>query len=107
MRAPAHGVPPRPHCKLGTVQALCRDACPQPLAQRATPLRLALHDLQEGTAFLTPNTESIMVVDKSAHGDLLRVNFNVSFPALPCEFASLDISDSLGTVRAASGKHTC
>ena len=41
-----------------------------------------------------------MVVDKSAHGDLLRVNFNISFPALPCEFASLDVSDALGTVRS-------
>ena len=40
-----------------------------------------------------------MVVDRSVHGDLLRVNFNISFPALPCEFASLDISDALGTVR--------
>ena len=54
---------------------------------------------QEGTAFLTPRTESQMVVDRSVHGDLLRVNFNISFPALPCEFASLDISDALGTVR--------
>lgn len=44
-----------------------------------------------------------MVVDKSAHGDLLRVNFNISFPALPCEFASLDVSDALGTVRCPSG----
>ena len=40
-----------------------------------------------------------MVVDRSVHGDLLRVNFNISFPALACEFASLDISDALGTVR--------
>ena len=58
--------------------------------------------MQEGTAFLTPSTESQMVVDRSVHGDLLRVNFNISFPALACEFASLDISDALGTVRIAS-----
>jgi len=39
------------------------------------------------------------VVDRSPQGDLLRLNFNVSFPSLPCEFASLDVSDALGTVR--------
>lgn len=51
----------------------------------------------ELNSFLTPETESQMVVDRSAHGELLRINFNVSFPSLPCEFASLDVSDALGT----------
>ena len=55
--------------------------------------------LQELNAFLTPDLESQMVVDRSAHGELLRINFNFSFPSLPCEFASLDVSDALGTVR--------
>lgn len=32
-------------------------------------------------------------------GELLRVNFNVSFPALSCEFLTLDVSDALGTKR--------
>lgn len=54
---------------------------------------------QELNAFLTPDLESQMVVDRSSHGELLRINFNLSFPSLPCEFASLDVSDSLGTVR--------
>lgn len=54
--------------------------------------------LQELNAFLTPDLESQMVVDRSAHGELLRINFNISLPSLPCEFASLDVSDALGTV---------
>ena len=40
-----------------------------------------------------------MIVDRSAQGELLRINFNISFPALSCEFATLDVSDALGTVR--------
>ncbi len=39
-----------------------------------------------------------MIVDRSAQGELLRINFNISFPALSCEFATLDVSDALGTV---------
>ena len=39
-----------------------------------------------------------MVVDRSAPDELLRINFNISFPALSCEFATLDVSDALGTV---------
>jgi len=35
----------------------------------------------------------------STQGELLRVNFNVSFPALSCEFLTLDVSDALGTKR--------
>ena len=54
---------------------------------------------QEFNAFLTPITKSEMVVDRSAHDEQLRVNFNISFPALPCEFATLDVSDALGLVR--------
>lgn len=53
-----------------------------------------------------------MVVDRSRPGELLRINFNLrsktrtllycefacsSFPALSCEFATLDVSDALGT----------
>ena len=59
---------------------------------------MSLPVLQELNAFLTPDLESQMVVDRSAHGELLRINFNISFPSLPCEFASLDVSDALGTV---------
>ena len=45
------------------------------------------------------DTRSELVVDRSAHGELLRINFNVSFPALSCEFATLDVSDAMGMVR--------
>lgn len=53
----------------------------------------------EFSAFMTVKTHSEMVVDRSRHGELLRINFNMSFPALPCEFATVDVSDSLGTKR--------
>lgn len=53
----------------------------------------------EFSAFMTIKTHSELVVDRSRHGELLRINFNVSFPALSCEFATLDVSDSLGTKR--------
>lgn len=47
-----------------------------------------------------------MIVDRSAQGELLRINFNISFPALSCEFATLDVSDALGTVSGKlDGKH--
>ena len=55
--------------------------------------------LQELNHFLTLETQTSMVVDRSAHGELLRINFNISFPSLSCEFATLDVSDALGTVR--------
>lgn len=42
-------------------------------------------------------TESHMVVDRSPPGELLRVNFNISFPALSCEYATLDVSDAIGS----------
>lgn len=44
-------------------------------------------------------TQSEMVIDRSPHGELLRINFNISFPDLSCEFATLDVSDALGTKR--------
>ncbi|MEW5316314.1 MAG: hypothetical protein WDW38_007693 [Sanguina aurantia] len=50
-------------------------------------------------AFLQISTKTSLIVDRSPVDELLRVNFNVSFPSLSCEFASLDVSDSLGTKR--------
>jgi thiol-disulfide isomerase/thioredoxin len=50
-------------------------------------------------SFLATETQSAMVVDRSPYGELLRVNFNISFPSLSCEFATLDVSDALGTKR--------
>lgn len=48
-------------------------------------------------------TKSELVVDRSRHGELLRINFNMSFPQLSCEFATVDVSDALGTVRSHLG----
>jgi hypothetical protein len=53
----------------------------------------------ELSAFLRVQTATEMVVDRSPAEELLKVTFNVSFPALGCEFATLDVSDTLGTVR--------
>ena len=54
---------------------------------------------QELSSFLALETREELVVDRSAQGELLRINFNISFPSLSCEFATLDVSDALGTVR--------
>lgn len=53
----------------------------------------------ELSTYMSTETRTELVVDRSAHGELLRVNFNVSFPALSCEFATLDVSDAMGLKR--------
>eukprot|EP00850_Spirogloea_muscicola_P008758 SM000047S16897 [mRNA] locus=s47:664276:669297:+ [translate_table: standard] len=50
-------------------------------------------------SYLSISTTTAVVVDRCNDGDLLRINFNFSFPALSCEFASVDVSDVLGTHR--------
>lgn len=54
---------------------------------------------QELYAFLQVQAVSELVVDRSPPNELLKITFNVSFPALSCEFATLDVSDELGTKR--------
>ncbi|XP_057992705.1 protein disulfide-isomerase 5-3 isoform X2 [Hevea brasiliensis] len=49
--------------------------------------------------YLTISSSTSVIVDKSSDGDFLRIDFNLSFPALSCEFASVDVSDVLGTNR--------
>lgn len=49
--------------------------------------------------YLTVSTTTSVVVDKSSDAEFLRIDFNMSFPALSCEFASVDVSDVLGTNR--------
>ncbi|XP_072987814.1 protein disulfide isomerase-like 5-4 [Typha latifolia] len=49
--------------------------------------------------YLTIRTSTSIVVDQSSDGEFLRIDFNISFPALSCEFASVDVSDALGTNR--------
>eukprot|EP01025_Chloroclados_australasicus_P008753 TRINITY_DN131_c3_g1_i1.p1 TRINITY_DN131_c3_g1~~TRINITY_DN131_c3_g1_i1.p1 ORF type:complete len:477 (+),score=32.38 TRINITY_DN131_c3_g1_i1:245-1675(+) len=53
----------------------------------------------EFTSFMQQKNKTDLVVDQSQQDELLRVNFNVSFPSLPCEFATLTVSDNLGTRR--------
>ena len=36
------------------------------------------------------------ITGAASPGDLLRLNFEISFPKLACEFASVDVSDVLG-----------
>ncbi|KAH7285273.1 hypothetical protein KP509_33G019900 [Ceratopteris richardii] len=49
--------------------------------------------------YLSVSTSTSIVVDRSKDGDFLRIDFNMSFPSLSCEFASVDVSDVLGTNR--------
>ncbi|MED6191626.1 Protein disulfide-isomerase 5-4 [Stylosanthes scabra] len=49
--------------------------------------------------YLSVSTNTSVIVDKSSDGEFLRIDFNISFPALSCEFASVDVSDVLGTNR--------
>ncbi|GAB4846203.1 Protein disulfide-isomerase 5-4 [Ancistrocladus abbreviatus] len=52
----------------------------------------------ELSSYLAVSTTTSIVVDRSSDGDFLRIEFNISFPALSCEFASVDVSDVLGTL---------
>ncbi|TKY48970.1 disulfide-isomerase 5-4 [Spatholobus suberectus] len=53
----------------------------------------------ELNSYLSVSTSTSVIVDKSSDGDYLRIDFNISFPALSCEFALVDVSDVLGTNR--------
>ncbi|KAL9309281.1 putative endoplasmic reticulum vesicle transporter, Thioredoxin domain, Thioredoxin-like superfamily [Arabidopsis thaliana] len=53
----------------------------------------------ELSSYLAINTSTSVIVDKSSDGDFLNIDFNISFPALSCEFASVDVSDVFGTHR--------
>ncbi|PSC73593.1 disulfide-isomerase 5-4 [Micractinium conductrix] len=53
----------------------------------------------ELSSYMATKTRTDMVVDRSAHGELLRINFNISLPQLSCEFATLDVSDAMGLKR--------
>ncbi|CAM8986949.1 unnamed protein product [Rhodiola kirilowii] len=49
--------------------------------------------------YFAVSTTTSVIVDRSLDGDFVRIEFNISFPALSCEFASVDVSDVLGTNR--------
>ena len=55
--------------------------------------------VSEVGSYLTPKFDTRVVIDRSADGEMMRINFNVSFPALSCEFASVDVGDAMGLNR--------
>ena len=63
----------------------------------ATAIVVMLLFTAELSAYMKTQTKTDLVIDRSLHGELLRVNFNISFTSLSCEFATLDVSDALGT----------
>mmetsp|Transcript_25551 Transcript_25551/g.35254 ORF Transcript_25551/g.35254 Transcript_25551/m.35254 type:complete len:494 (+) Transcript_25551:129-1610(+) len=68
------------------------------LSLLAALLMIALF-VMELNNYLAVRTVSSIIVDRSVDGDLLRINFNFSFPSLSCEFASVDVSDAMGNHR--------
>lgn len=60
---------------------------------------IALLLVSEINQYLSPVFKTKVVVDRSMDGELMRINFNVSFPALSCEFASVDVGDAMGLNR--------
>ncbi|KAF5773865.1 putative endoplasmic reticulum vesicle transporter, Thioredoxin domain, Thioredoxin-like superfamily [Helianthus annuus] len=50
-------------------------------------------------SYLTISTSTAIIIDKSNIEDSVRIDLNISFPVLSCEFASVDVSDVLGTNR--------
>ncbi|KAI3709425.1 hypothetical protein L2E82_39187 [Cichorium intybus] len=57
--------------------------------------------------YLSISTSTYVIVDRSSDGDYLRIDFNISFPALSCEFVSMDVSDVHGTNRLNITKTVC
>ncbi|WIA40888.1 hypothetical protein OEZ86_004551 [Tetradesmus obliquus] len=53
----------------------------------------------ELASFMRVQSAMQLVVDSSPQNELLKITFNISFPALSCEFATLDVSDALGKKR--------
>eukprot|EP00287_Rhodomonas_sp_CCMP768_P004389 CAMPEP_0196740402 /NCGR_PEP_ID=MMETSP1091-20130531/31598_1 /TAXON_ID=302021 /ORGANISM="Rhodomonas sp., Strain CCMP768" /LENGTH=474 /DNA_ID=CAMNT_0042085543 /DNA_START=59 /DNA_END=1483 /DNA_ORIENTATION=+ len=53
----------------------------------------------EFSSFLAPTTETKVILDhfESSVDDTLQVNFNITFPHLKCEFASVDATNFMGT----------
>jgi len=49
----------------------------------------------ELSSYLTVQSSTRVVIDRSAD-ELLKINFNITFPHLECQFASVDVSDVLG-----------
>lgn len=48
------------------------------------------------TDYLSVNTLSPVIVEKSSDGEFLQIDFNLSFPEVRCKFASVDVRDAFG-----------
>jgi len=46
--------------------------------------------------FVYPNVNTVVVLDQNRE-DFLKIDFNLTFPHLPCRFAEVDVDDVLGT----------
>ena len=66
--------------------------------------------IAEFSAYMHVTTESTVVLDHGLTGafeqneDSLQINFNISFPHLKCEYASVDATNFMGTHDAGLGK---
>eukprot|EP00755_Sulcionema_specki_P025363 Sspe_Gene.83147::Locus_54536_Transcript_1_1_Confidence_1.000_Length_454::g.83147::m.83147 len=52
----------------------------------------------ELSGLFTTTTTTRLAIDRDA-GEMLRVNFNISFPDLECQYLSVGVRDSFGTDR--------
>lgn len=55
--------------------------------------------LLELSSFMALQKDEELVIDNSPEGDLLKISFNISFPYVTCELATVDVSDALGKKR--------
>lgn len=53
--------------------------------------------ITEFAVFTQRRWESEMLIDESTSEEKLQININITFPALPCEFLSLDAQDVMGS----------
>merc|ERR1712216_197685 len=62
--------------------------------------------IAEFSAYMSVSTDSKVILDHfdSSSDDTLQVNFNISFPHLKCEYASVDATNFMGTHDAGLGK---
>ncbi|KAH9803435.1 protein disulfide-isomerase 5-3 [Citrus sinensis] len=91
------------YLKVGDSMKIPRDLTEASLSGAGLSIIAALSMLflfgMELNNYLTVTTSTAVIVDKSTDGDFLRIDFNMSFPSLSCEFASIGVSDVLGTNR--------
>ena len=70
----------------------------QRVGQRRSSAMLLVSEISTATSPRS-STRASWSSTAALDGDLMRINFNVSFPALSCEFASVDVGDAMGLNR--------